>query len=67
MTLSKHPEAFTEDRLHPNEMGMKIMAEAWYRVLAGVHAKQEVIDTLWARDYGTNTMMRDYLAWRRGN
>jgi len=65
-TLAAHPEAFTEDRLHPNERGMKIMAEAWYRAIAGVHAKQVVIDGLWEREYDINAMMRAYLAWRRG-
>ncbi len=66
LTLARHPEAFTEDRLHPNEIGMKIMAEAWYRTLADVHVKQEVIDALWARDYDVDTVMREYLDWRRG-
>jgi len=65
-TRDSFPESFEEDRLHPNEMGMKIMAEGWYRTLAGGDAKEAVIERMWARDYDVDQMMRSYLAWRRG-
>ena len=66
LTIGCFPECFDDDELHPNELGMKIMAEAWYRTLAGVDAKQEVIDRMQARAYDVNTMMREYINWRRG-
>ena len=66
LTVGEHPAAFTEDGLHPNQRGMKIMAEAWYRAIAGPAAKQTAIDALHKRDYDTDAMMREYLAWRRG-
>ncbi len=65
-TRDAFPDAFEDDELHPNEMGMKIMAEGWYRTLAGDSARQAVIDAMWARQYDIDTMMRAYLAWRRG-
>lgn len=64
-TAREHPEAFTEDRLHPNERGMRIMAEEWYRALAGAGARQEVIDAMHAREYDVEAMMRAYFEWRR--
>lgn len=66
-TYERFPEAFEEDRLHPNEIGMKIMAEGWYRALAGEDAKEEVVRNLWEREYDVDAMMREYLAWRRGS
>ncbi len=65
-TFREHPDAFTTDRLHPNERGAKIMAEAWYRVLAGDEASQEIIDAMHSRRYDVDEMMKEYLAWRRG-
>ncbi len=67
LTIREHPEAFTEDRLHPNERGAKIMAEAWYRALAGSDVRQEIIDAMQARSYDVDAMMNEYLAWRRGS
>jgi len=65
-TRNAYPEAFEEDGVHPNHIGMKIMAEAWYRTLAGDAAKSNVIARMWAREYDVDAMMREYLAWRRG-
>lgn len=64
-TIGEHPAAFTDDGLHPNERGAKIMAEGWYRALAGPDARQEIIDALHARAYDLEEITRDYLAWRR--
>lgn len=64
LTISEHPGAFTEDRLHPNERGAKIMAEAWYRTLAGEHAQEDIIEAMHARVYDLDALMADYLAWR---
>lgn len=66
-TIREHPGAFTEDRLHPNERGGKILAEAWYRALAGDAARQDIIDAMHVRSYDVNAMMNAYLAWRRGD
>lgn len=65
LTIREHPQAFTEDRLHPNERGSKLMAEAWYRSLAGDAARQELIDAMHAREIDDEAMMRAYLEWRR--
>ena len=67
LTIAEHPDAFTDDRLHPNERGSKIMAEAWYRSLAGDDARQHVIDAMHERTYDVDKMMGDYLAWRRAD
>ena len=65
-TIREHPEAFTDDRLHPNERGAKIMAGAWYRALAGAEAREEIIGAMEARSYDIDAMMAEYLTWRRG-
>jgi hypothetical protein len=65
LTVGEHPDAFTEDGIHPNERGMKIMAEAWYRALAGADARQGTIDRMHRRTYDVGQMARDYLASRR--
>jgi len=65
LTIDQHPEAFTEDGLHPNELGARIMAEAWYRILAGEEAGPEVIDAMKARSYDWEALMDEYLEWRR--
>lgn len=66
ITRDCHPGCFTEDGVHPNEQGMKLMAEAWYRTLAGNRAKEDVIANMHRRSYDVDAMMRQYLAWRRG-
>jgi len=65
LSIRAHPEAFTEDGLHPNELGGKMMAGAWYRALAGDQAREEIIGAMDARTYDIDTMMREYLDWRR--
>ncbi|MCH8878650.1 MAG: DUF3179 domain-containing protein [Planctomycetes bacterium] len=67
LTVGEHPDAFTEDGIHPNERGMKIMAEAWYRVLAGADARQDTIDRMHRRTYDVGKMARDYVASRRND
>ena len=65
-TRDRYPECFAADGLHPNELGMKIMAEGWYRTIAGPEARPDIIDRLHARDYDIETMMRAYIRRRRG-
>jgi hypothetical protein len=45
---------------------MRIMAEEWYRALAGPEARQEIIDAMHAREYDVDSIMREYFDWRRG-
>ena len=65
-TRDEHPGAFTDDGVHPNQRGMKIMAEGWYRTLAGRKVGEDIIAKMHERDYDVDTMMRKYLDWRRG-
>ncbi|MHC4384343.1 MAG: DUF3179 domain-containing (seleno)protein [Planctomycetota bacterium] len=65
-TRDRYPECFAEDGLHPNELGMKIMAEGWYRTIAGPETRTDIIDRLRARDYDIETMMRAYISRRGG-
>jgi len=61
------PECFIDDELHPNDLGYKIMAEHWYRTLAGADVRADIVETLYEKDYGEwRKIMEDYLAWRRG-
>lgn len=64
-SYDEYPEAFTEDKLHPNERGNKLMAIGWYRSLAGDAARQDIIERIEAKSYDITKMMRAYLAWRR--
>lgn len=66
VTRERYPDCYEEDGLHPNELGNKLMAEHWYRTLAGTEAQGEIILRMHERDYDIRTMMQDYLAWRRG-
>lgn len=65
-TYDCFPDCFIEDELHPNDLGYKIMAEQWYRTLAGDQVKESVIKNLYDQEYGDwRTIMEDYLSWRR--
>ena len=65
-TRDGYPDCFDEDGVHPNELGMKIMAQGWYRTVAGPDARQDIIDDLYATDYDVEAMMRRYIQRRRG-
>jgi hypothetical protein len=64
-TRDEYPDCFAEDGLHPNERGMKLMAEAWYRSLTGDAAREDIVERMYAKDYDVERMMDGYLAWRR--
>ncbi|MCH7871992.1 MAG: hypothetical protein IID33_09870 [Planctomycetes bacterium] len=64
-TRDRYPDAFAEDGMHPNELGMKIMCEGWYRTIAGTAARQDLVDAMYARSYDINPMMRKYIEMRR--
>ncbi|MFQ5413582.1 MAG: hypothetical protein ACE5E6_03895 [Phycisphaerae bacterium] len=64
-TKAAYPDAFAEDGMHPSAAGMKIIAEAWYRNIAGDAARQDIIDRMHARTYDVEPMMRAYLTARR--
>ncbi len=60
------PDCFIDDKLHPNDLGYKLMAEHWYRTLAGDQVNEDVINRLHNRDYGDwRKIMEKYLEWRR--
>lgn len=63
-TIAEFPTAFTEGRQHLSQRGMKIVAEAWYRTLAGSQASQAIIDRMHARTYDVEKLRRDYLRLR---
>ncbi len=65
-TRDEYPGAFEADGVHPNARGMKIMAEGWYRAVAGDQARDEVVAAMHQRPYDIEAMMQAYLAWRRG-
>ena len=46
-------------------LGMKIMAEAWYRTLAGGGARPDVIAPMHERKYDVRPMMAEYMRWRK--
>ncbi len=64
-TRNEHPGAFTQDRVHPNERGMKIMAEGWYRTVAGADAREDVVQKMHAHSYDVVNMMHAYMESRR--
>ncbi len=66
VTKDCFPKCFIEDRLHPNELGMKLMAEHWYRALAGADTREDIIKAMHGKSYDVDAMMHRYLAWRRG-
>jgi len=45
------PDAYEADRARPNEFGQKLMAEEWYRVLAGPESREEAVEALYAKDF----------------
>lgn len=50
------PDAYEPDRVHPNEFGTKLVAEEWYRWLAGPEARESVVEGLYARDYDVDAL-----------
>ncbi|MHC5063718.1 MAG: hypothetical protein ACYTG5_07075 [Planctomycetota bacterium] len=64
-TFETFPESFSEDQLHPGELGNKLMAVGWYRALAGDDASEDIIARVMSTDYDIRAMMQRYLAWRR--
>jgi len=46
-----YPDAYLEGGDEPNEFGQKLVAEEWYRWLAGPEAREEVVEALYATDY----------------
>jgi len=66
VTKECFPDCFIDDELHPNDLGYKLMAEHWYRALAGSDVKEDVIENIHNKDYGNwRDIMEEYLAWRR--
>ncbi len=59
-TIGAFPDAFGADGVHLNQRGMKLLAEAWYRTLAGSQTSQAIIDRMHARDYDVEAVIRAY-------
>jgi hypothetical protein len=45
-TKARYPEVFAEDRLHPNDLGAHIMAQAWFEALL---AREGLAVPAWSR------------------
>ncbi len=58
------PDGYDGSRVRPNEFGMKLLAEEWYRWLAGPEAREDVVQALYAKDYEVERLERAYLAGR---
>ena len=65
-TRKLHEKCFAKDGVHPNALGMKIMAERWYSFMAGADAKQGIVKKHNARKYDVRAMMAEYQDWRAG-
>lgn len=59
------PDAYEPDREHPNEFGTKLVAEEWYRWLAGPEAREDVVERLYSTDYDVEALEAAY-ARKRG-
>jgi len=57
-SASRHyfPDAYAEDKVHPNQFGTKLVAEEWFRWLAGPDAREETVEALYARDYDVEAL-----------
>lgn len=51
-----YPDAYLEGGQEPNEFGLKLVAEEWYRWLAGPEAREEVVEALYATDYDVDEL-----------
>jgi hypothetical protein len=51
-----YPDAYEEDGVQPNEFGLKLVAEEWYRWLAGPEARERVVEALYSEDYDVEAL-----------
>ncbi len=64
-TVTDSPDRLRqEDQLNPNEPCAKILAEAWYRTLAGPQANEQVIQLMHQRTCDISRLTLDYLRSR---
>ena len=61
------PDAYDADGMHLNEFGIKVVAEAWYRALAGPEADEAVVQELYAKDYDVEALAREARRRDRAN
>ena len=61
------PDGYDAAGANLNEFGIKVVAEAWYRALAGSEADEEVIQELYAKDYDVAALAREARARERAN
>lgn len=51
-----YPDAYEEDGVRPNEFGLKLIAEEWYRWLAGPEAEEPAVEALYSKDFDTDAI-----------
>lgn len=51
-----YPDAYEADGVSPNEFGLKLIAEEWYRWLAGPEAREPVVEALYSKDFDTDAI-----------
>lgn len=56
-----YPDAYLEGGEEPNEFGQKLLAEEWYRWLAGPEAREEVVQELYATDFDVEGLRAAFL------
>ena len=60
-----YPDAYLEGGEEPNEFGQKLLAEEWYRWLAGPEAREEVVQELYATDFDVDGLREAFLRERQ--
>jgi hypothetical protein len=51
-----YPDAYEKDGVRPNEFGLKLIAEEWYRWLAGPEARESVVESLYSKDFDVDAI-----------
>jgi len=64
-TQRYYPDAYREGGDVPNEFGEKLLAEEWYRWLAGPEAREEVVQTLYATAFDLDGLRDAFVRSRR--
>jgi hypothetical protein len=64
-TRRYHPDAYLPDGRALNEFGHKLVAEEWYRWLAGPEAREAAVESLYARDFDVEAIEASHSARAR--
>lgn len=57
-----YPDAYVAGGTEPNEFGLKLVAEEWYRWLAGPEAREDVVEGLYATDFDVEGLRSAFVA-----